>query len=239
MLGFVIVLSAVAPLSSLEAVAHEDVPPLFDGKTLQGWTTLDGKPVTKGWEVIAGMIHLKPSSNPTGHIVTEREYGDMDLSFEWKIARGGNSGLKYRVREYDGGARGCEYQILDDAHYHKSVSPRTSAGALYGLFEPNQKKHLNPPGEFNSARIVVSNNHVQHWLNGQLIVSATIGSDEWKSRVANSKFSDLKDFALNTRGKLMLTDHGAEVWYRNVKLHTLRPLSSTSASGPITASHKP
>lgn len=232
------IFAAVALFHTLEADAQGDDQPLFDGRTLHGWTTLDGKPVTKGWEVVAGMIHLKPSSKPTGHIVTEREYGDLVLSFEWKIASGGNSGLKYRVRQYDGDVRGCEYQIIDDDKYHKLVTPKTSAGALYGLFEPNQEKRLNSPGEFNSARIVIRGNHVQHWLNGRLIVSATIGSEEWKARVAQSKFSELKDFALNPRGKLMLTDHGNEVWFRNLEFHPLLKAAPRFSSSTTAAPHE-
>src|SRR5262249_16536781 len=157
------------------------------------WTTLEGKPITDGWEVVDGMIHLKPSRKPSGHIVTEREFGDFDLSFEWKISAGGNSGLKYRVRDYDGKALGREYQIVEAVKCRKRVTPRTSAGALYDLFEPNRAKHLNPPREFNLARVVVRDNSIEHWLNGRLIVSAKIGSDDWKLRVAQSKFSGLKD----------------------------------------------
>jgi hypothetical protein len=200
---------------------------------------LDGKPVKEGWEVVDGMIHLTSSRSRAGDIVTEREYGDLDLSFEWKIAPGGNSGLKYRVRQYDGKARGCEYQIVDDAHYHNRITPRTSAGALYGLFEPNQEKHLKPAGEFNSARIIIRGNKVQHWLNGRLIVSTVIGDEEWKSRIAQSKFSDLKDFAMNPHGKLMLTDHGSEVWFRNFKFHPLLKTATSSNASPIAAPSKP
>ncbi len=195
--------------------------PLFDGKTLRGWTTLEGKPVTQGWEVADGTIHLKTSDQRVGHILSEREYGDFDLTFEWKIAPGGNSGLKYRVRDYDGYPRGCEYQILDDAKYAKLDLSKNSAGALYDLYEPSEQKHLKPPGEFNTARIVVCGNSLQHWLNGRLIVSATVNSPEWRTRLAGSKFAELQNFAQNHRGRIMLTDHGSEVWYRNFKFRPL------------------
>jgi hypothetical protein len=194
--------------------------PLFDGKSLEGWTTLDGKPVTRGWEVVDGAIHLAATDRSGGSIVSVGEYGDFDLTFEWKIAPGGNSGLKYRVRNYDFGWRGCEYQIIDDAGYKKGVTPKQSAGALYGLFEPNQDKHLNPPGQYNAARIVVRGNSLQHWLNGRLIVSATVGSPEWNTRVTESKFADLKDFGRNSRGRIMLTDHGSEAWFRRFEFHS-------------------
>jgi Domain of Unknown Function (DUF1080) len=107
------------------------------------------------------------------------------------------------------------------------------------LFEPNRDKHLKPRGEFNSARIVVHGNDVQHWMNGRLIVSVTIGSEEWKSPVAHSKFSDIKDFALRPRGKLMLTDHGDKVWYRNLRLLPIRQTVDSPDAGPGATSHKP
>lgn len=215
---------AFLALVSVAAVA-DDRPgvevPLLDGKTLRGWTTLDGRPVNGGWEVVDGMIRLDPNQKGAGNIITTSEFGDFVLSFEWKIARHGNSGLKYRVRSYGGKWYGCEYQILDDFAYHKDPSSLRSTGALYGLYGPSKEKQLLPAGEFNSGRIVVRGNKVEHWLNGRLIVSATIGDDDWRRRVAASKFSDLKEFAENRYGRIMLTDHGSEVWFRNLKIEPL------------------
>lgn len=208
---FALVLALTTPLN----VLGEEAASPFDGKSLAGWTTQDGKPVTQGWEVIDGAIHLKKEGKRSGHIVTAQEYGDFDLSFEWKIAERGNSGIKYRVRSYGGKVLGCEYQIYDDAATKGKVKPKNSAGSLYDLYEPNDLKLLKPAGEYNQARIVVKGNKIEHWLNGQLIVSATVGDEEWQRRIAASKFNDAKDFSLNPRGKLMLTDHGSEVWYRN------------------------
>lgn len=217
-------LAAVAAIHSLALPSKGESPPLFDGHSLVGWTQESGKPVGNGWEVVDGMIHRKAGVKSAGNIITSRDYGDFDLSFEWKLAEGGNSGLKYRVRPYDGVLRGCEYQMIDDDKY-RELTPRGSTGSLYGLYEPNSDKHLNPPGTFNSARIVVHDNHVQHWLNGKLIVDAKIGSKDWKNRVHDSKFSDMKDFARNPEGRLMLTDHGSEVWFRNFKFTTLSKLT--------------
>jgi hypothetical protein len=196
------------------ALAQEALPSPFDGKSLAGWTTLDGKPVTQGWEVVDGTIHLKKEGKRAGHIVTAQEFGDFTLSFDWKIAPRGNSGIKYRVRSYGGKVLGCEYQIYDDGLARK-VQSKNSAGALYDLYEPNETKQLKPAGEFNQAKIVVRGNSVEHWLNGSKIVSATIGDEQWQRRVAQSKFNDVSDFSRNPRGKIMLTDHGSEVWYRN------------------------
>lgn len=209
----------VVSLALVRGARAEDITSqLFDGHTLHGWTNLDGGPVGEGWEVVDGMIHLKTLQQRSGAIISEREFGDMELSFDWKIAPNGNSGLKYRVRKYGDRTLGCEYQIYDDKSKREEISLRQSAGALYGLFEPNQNKQLKPAGEFNSARIVIQGDAVQHWLNDKLIVAVTIGSEEWKKRVAESKFNEYEGFARNHRGKIMLTDHGGEVWYRNFKL---------------------
>jgi len=193
-------------------------PSLFDGHTFDGWTSLDGKPVGDGWEIIEGVIHRKPNTQSAGHIITKQDFGDMDLSFEWKIATAGNSGLKYRVHSYEGQLLGCEYQIVDDKKFYNHLTARRSTGALYGLFEPNEEKRLRPPGESNASRVVTRGDHLEHWLNGKKIVDVTVGSNEWNKRVKESKFSDLKAFARNPRGKIMLTDHGSEVWYRNFRL---------------------
>ena len=194
--------------------SEEPLPSPFDGKSLAGWTTLDGKPVTQGWEVVDGTIHLKKEGKRTGHIVTAQEFGDFSLEFEWKIAPRGNSGIKYRVRNYGGKVLGCEYQIYDDGAARK-VATKNSSGSLYDLYEPSDAKYLKPAGEYNTARIVVRGNKIEHWLNGHRIVSTTVGDEEWRKRVRASKFSDVPDFSLNNRGKIMLTDHGSEVWYRN------------------------
>jgi len=197
------------------SLAAEPAANPFDGKSLAAWRTQDGKPVIEGWEVVDGVIHLKKEGKRTGHIVTAEEFGDFTLSFEWKIAVGGNSGLKYRVRNYGNKVLGCEYQIFDDVK--KKSQPKNSAGSLYDLYEPNDQKELKPAGEWNTAKIVVRGNKIEHWLNGKLIVSATVGDEEWERRIAASKFNDAPDFSRNPRGKLMLTDHGSEVWYRNFK----------------------
>lgn len=206
---------------SLDSLVAADPESPFDGKSFAAWTTIDGKPVTAGWEIADGVIHLKKEAGRSGHVVTSNDFGDFTLAFDWKIAVGGNSGLKYRVRSYDGKVLGCEYQIYDDAGAKKKVEPKNSAGALYDLFEPNSEKQVNPAGEWNHAKIVVRDNKIEHWLNGKRIVAVTVGDAEWKKRIAASKFNEAREFAENVRGKLMLTDHGSEAWYRNFEFEQL------------------
>lgn len=185
----------------------------------EGWMTIDGNSVPGAWERNEGTIYLRKMAERTGHIVTRREYGDFVLEFEWKIAPGGNSGIKYRVRRYDDRMLGCEYQIYDPGS--KSVDPKNQTGALYDLYEPSREVSAKPPGQWNHGVIRVEDNQVEHWLNGSKIVSATIGDPEWERRIAESKFNDVPGFAKNTRGRIMLTDHGSEVWYRELKFTEL------------------
>jgi hypothetical protein len=196
----------------LACPAQGEGPSPFDGKSLDGWTTQDGQPVTQGWEVVDGAIHLKKEGRRSGNIITKEEFGDFDLSFDWKIAERGNSGLKYRVRRYGNRLLGLEYQIYDDRGRGPS---KGSTGALYDLYEPSAARKVKPVGEYNHARILVRGDKIEHWLNGELIVSAAVGDDQWRQRIAASKFNDLPDFGRNRSGKIMLTDHGSEVWYRN------------------------
>lgn len=191
---------------------------LFDGESLHGWTTADGQPVTAGWKVEDGTLFREARG---GNIFYHREVGDFELKFEWKIPAGGNNGLKYRVRKYGGQTLGCEYQLLGETS--RSLS-KGSCGSLYTLYEPNEKKQLNPPGEWNTAKIVAQGPRIEHWLNGEKIVEADLASEEWRKRLSQSKFGPHKDFARNSVGRIMLTDHGSQVWYRKLELTPLETL---------------
>ena len=209
----------------------EDYLSLFDGKTLDGWVTLDGKPITHGWEVVDGTIHLKQEKQRGGYIKTTREFENFELEFEWRIAKGGNSGLKYLAKSSDSnrGRRyyGCEYQLLDDKNHGNGRKPITSAGALYGLYAADAKqKHLRPIDKFNHSKVVVNDGNIEHWLNGKKIVAAKIGDSQWNEKIKNSKFQSVKDFAQGP-GVILLQDHRSEVWFRNIRI---KPLDSRSGS---------
>ena len=199
---------------------------LFDGKSLDGWVTLNGTPITKGWEVVDGMLHANPNKKQrAGHIKTTRTFENFELEFEWRIAEGGNSGVKYRLKksESDRGLQyyGCEYQLLDDKKHKNANSPNKSAGALYDLYAPDtKKKELEPIDEFNQSKIVVDNGAIEHWLNGKKIVEARIGSEDWNGKIKKSKFDSVKDFAVGP-GAIMLQDHRAEVWFKNIRIKPL------------------
>jgi len=202
--------------------AESRVIDLFDGRTLDGWTTESGSPVTQGWQVEDGLLVRHERG---GAIYTAEEYGDFQLDFEWRIAPGGNSGIKYRVAFYEKGVRGnpghlgCEYQLFDDAG--RRINPKNSTASIYDLFAPNDKKQLKPVGQFNHSRIVARGTHVEHWLNGEKVVEVDTTSDEWKRRSEESKFGIVEGFFQNPRGRIQLQDHGSKVWFRQIKLTLL------------------
>ena len=212
----------------------------FAAADLSAWRTLAGEPVTAGWEVVDGVWHLTPGPPRQGNerrinhtIVTADEFEDFSLTFTWRIAAGGNGGIKYRVRQYGPRWLGCEYQILDDPGYTRPLQPVQSAAALYGLFAPPADKPLRPAPEWNTGRIVVRGDHVEHWLHGRLMVSATVGDAEWDRRVAESKFDDFEGFGRERRGRLMLTDHGAETWLRDIVFTPGSDESPTNVTQPV------
>lgn len=216
----------VVPAPSEAEIKAAMVNP-FDGKSLAAWTTTGGKPVA-GWIAKDGMITL-PRGVKGGNIVTVEDFGSFSLEFDWKIEKGGNSGIKYRVRNYDGkGALGIEYQIYDDP---KDGPAKGSTASIYNIYAPNAKRKTKPVGEFNTAKILVRGNYIEHWLNGEMVASATIGSADWLKRVADSKFSEVKDFSLNSKGKIMLTDHSTEVTFRNMKFERLAEPKPAGNSG--------
>ncbi|MFQ5506895.1 MAG: DUF1080 domain-containing protein [Planctomycetota bacterium] len=195
---------------------------LFNGKTPEGWRGYRKKrfPVA-GWVIESEALHHLEGGGG-GDIVTERRFHNFELKLEWKVARGANSGIIYRASEEAQRSymTGPEYQILDDAA--DQPDSKTSAGSLYGLYAPRDKK-LKAGGSYNTARILVRGNHVEHWLNGKRILEATIGSEDWNERVEASKFGKWKGFGRVTHGHICLQDHGDEVWYRNLKLRELPP----------------
>ncbi len=196
---------------------------LFDGVTTTGLKKIGGKEFPKeGWEAADGCLH-RTKGKGGGDIITVDTYENFELSLEWKISPGGNSGVKYRIADTPGAGFGPEMQILDDTKHPDGKNPKTSAGALYLLFAPNEKKKLNPVGEFNTAKLLVNGNHAEHWLNGEKIVEYEIGSDEWKAGVAGSKYNkEAAKFAIPAKNHLLLQDHNGEVWFRNIKIKVLK-----------------
>lgn len=194
---------------------------LFNGKNLDGWVKADGSPAGSGWVAENGVLHRVTQS---GDIYTKKEYGNFELEFDWKISEAGNSGVKYRMMKYGKEILGPEYQVLDDEKHPDALKRegRRKSGGVYDLYVPNSAKILKPVGEWNHARIVANGTKVQHWLNGAMVAEYDTASDDFKQRVAGSKFSKHPDFAQNPAGTIMLQDHHDEVWYKNITIRELK-----------------
>lgn len=183
------------------------------------WRGYGGTGVPAEWTISDGMVVHAPGG---GDLISVESFADVEVTFEWMISPGGNSGVFYRVDENDGASfqSGPEYQILDNAGHPDGKSPITSAASAYGLYAPSRDATLSV-GEWNSARIVLQGNHVEHWLNGERVLSFDIGSADWTERVADSKFADWPAFATRPAGHIVLQDHGSAVSYRNFMVRRL------------------
>lgn len=194
--------------------------PLFDGRTTSGWREFGKTTMSPGWEVVDGS--LVRARDGAGDIITDDEFENFELALEWKVGEGGNSGIFYRATEQVDTIwhAAPEMQVLDDAHHPDGKSRLTAAGANYGLY-PAPAGVVRPAGEWNTARIVVNNDHVEHWLNGVKLFDYELGSPEWTDCVQKSKFSTRPLFGKVKRGHIGLQDHGDRVEFRNIRIRVL------------------
>lgn len=204
---------------------------LFDGRTTQGWRGYRMKEAPPGWQAVDGTL-ARVSGGAGGKgagggddLVTVDEYDNFELTLEWKVSPGGNSGILYRIQE-DADASfltAPEFQLLDNAGFPKN-RPNTTAGACYDLYAPSRDV-VRPAGQWNRARLVVDGHRVEHWLNGEQVVTYELWSEDWNRRLAASKFKALKRFARQPKGRIALQDHTNRLEFRDIKI---RPLSRSS-----------
>ena len=217
---------------------------LFDGRTLTGWRGVGYDTVpTAHWVVVNGAIKKIATGDVPrvadgrplvgGDLMTVDSFADFELSFEWKVTQGANSGVKYNVSEAmslaQGGAGtqggpthsalGFEYQVLDDERHEDGKLPSHRSGALYDLVAPTAKPR--PVGQWNSSRILFRGNHGEHWLNGVKVVEFELGTARMDSLLAASKYKTIAGFGSKRRGHIVLQDHGDEVYYRDIKVRPL------------------
>ncbi len=213
---------------------------LFDGKTLSKWRGLGRDSVQSDhWKVENGTIRkvnnkeVLANTNGMkidgGDLMTIETFDNFELSFEWKIKKEGNSGIKYNVSEeisttYGGkySALGFEYQILDDddKKYKGKLSPTQYTGALYEMYAA-KNVHVKPLGEFNKSRILLNGNHGEHWLNGVKVVEYEFATAEFDSLFQLSKYAKYPNFEKKRKGHIVITNHSDDSWYRNIKIRRL------------------
>ena len=208
---------------------------LFDGETLNGWRGYkrsDAKETR--WKVADGMLAVDPGDGKDTRgardIVTTATYDRFELSWEWKVSDGGNSGVKYFVLEDMDSAIGHEYQVIDDErHADAKIGPHRQTAAFYDVLAAANRP-LKPAGQWNQSRIVSNGRTVEHYLNGTRVLQYELDSAALRGAIAKSKFKDVARFGKLQKGHILLQDHGDRVWYRNIKILPLPETKGTSGS---------
>jgi hypothetical protein len=214
---------------------------LWDGQTTTGWRSPQTEtfPVS-GWSIHDGVLTTSPNggheSAGGGDIITLRRYANFELSVEFRITPGANSGIKLFVqpniapltktgeKAAVGSAIGLEFQILDDQLHPDAKLGHNgdrTVGSLYDLIPAPADKQVRPIGEWNLARILSQGGKVQFWLNGVKTVEFERGSADFRRRVAASKYRNIPEFGEWADGHILLQEHGTEVSFRNIKIREL------------------
>lgn len=238
---FALLLAAAAGCALHHPSTDDGWRPLFDGKTLAGWHGLGFANTPPGlWVVHDGAIEhvakgkgpLQPDGQPLEgwDLISDDTFQDFELSWEWKISVAGNSGLKYNVDETRStemppphAAKGWEYQMNDDEKNEDNKLATHRSGALYDMVAPNEKKHVNPAGQWNRSRIVFRGTHGEHWLNGQKILEFDYGTPAFDSAFAKSKYAKYPAwFSVRRKGHIVLQDHDDVVWFRDIRIREFK-----------------
>lgn len=199
---------------------------LFNGYSTEGWHLYNNSEAKPIWEAKEGMLACEPinGSGTHGDLVTDKAYGNYELTFDWKTTENGNSGVFINVQESPDYIKtyhtGPEYQLLDPTHVDQAILSKRS-GCLYGFAPQINDTETRPAGEWNNARIKQVDGKVEFYLNGNLTAKADFTSQEWKDMVAASGFKDFPDFGVATKGHIALQEWTSNVWFRNIKIREL------------------
>lgn len=235
-----------SPTDKMEA----DWITLFDGTSTDGWRAYNGKSLPPGWIIKNEVLtfdkgaKVSDAEHEGGRdiIYAAEEFENFELYLEWKIPAGGNSGIFYHVKEGYGGPPEVapEYQLIDDENYAKmhdltaynkslgytesphELKPLQSTACDYAMTpcDPD-KKVLHPAGSWNSTKIVFTPDRVEHWLNGQMVLSFVPWSEEWHAKKNSGKWGLSPDYGKFKSGYIGLQDHDSPLWFRNIKIKKL------------------
>lgn len=200
---------------------------LFDGKTFKGWHNFNQTGAVRSWTIEDGSLVCLGNAGigHAGDLVSDQEYENFELSWEWKMTPGGNSGVMYHVVEnprYKAPHEtGPEYQMIDDLGYPAKLEEWQKTGADYAMNLPNNRKKLKPVGEWNTSKIVFNRGAVEHWLNGEKIIAFQAWGDRWNQDKATGKWKDYPDYGAAKKGRIALQDHGNKVYFKNIKIKVL------------------
>ena len=200
---------------------------LFDGKSLNGWHAFNKSGAVKNWTIDDGALVCLGAAigDSGGDIVTNSEYENFEFSWDWKIDKGGNSGVMYHVVEsprYKAPwETGPEYQMIDDDGYVDKLEDWQKTGVDYAMNLTNDKKKVMPVGEWNSSRILYNEGHVEHWLNGEMIVEFQAGDEKWLKNKTEGKWKDYPDYGSVKKGRIALQDHGQKAFFKNIKIREM------------------
>ena len=215
-----------------EAEKAEGWQLLFDGETLNGWRSFNETELLGGWHVVDGCIQAKgEGGDASGYIVTDKQYANFELVWDWKLTHGGNSGMLYHVVEHPKFkvpyVTGPEYQLIDNEGWEEVNAPTKleewqKLGVDYAMHLPDYSKmKVNPVGEWNSSKIVYDDGHVEHWLNGEKILEFEAYTEDWFAKKASGKWGTATEYGLAHTGVICLQDHGDPASFRNIKIKEL------------------
>jgi hypothetical protein len=203
---------------------------LFDGQSTKGWHTYGQTAVGAAWKSDGGTIHLDVSSKNGyqtkggGDLVTDGLFKNFDLRLEWKISKGGNSGVLFDVNEdpkySETWNTGPEMQVLDNDGHSDGKIKKHRAGDLYDLISSSTEP-VKAVGEWNQVEIKLVDGKLDLFMNGVNVVSTTMWDDNWWKLVKGSKFSSMPGFSQSKSGRIALQDHGNDVWFRNIRIKEL------------------
>jgi len=198
---------------------------LFNGKTLNGWRTFKNQ--RGSWKTENGTLCSYTADSGNADLITDSVYENFELSIDWKISAGGNSGILYLVTEdYDATfLSGPEYQLIDDDGFPEKIEDWQKTGADYAMQSPSIKA-ANEPGEWNTTKIIVNKGHVEHWLNGKKVVEYNLWSDEWNKQKVAGKWKDDAGYGASKTGHIALQSSHSQVetsgiCFRNIKIKKL------------------